>query len=121
MHNKLVKLLMCVIADLCIVFCHRRANAHAQRQVEARRREGINAGVAALQKIVPGCSKEKGSILQRTAEYIEELRGIQAQMTSEAEAERKNHAWEVLNLTRENDELRMLVCSLQTELAKMRC
>lgn len=51
---------------------------HAQRknnhkEVERRRRETINEGINEIAKIVPGCEKNKGSILQRAVSYITEL------------------------------------------------
>ena len=42
--------------------------------VERRRRETINEGINELAKIVPGCEKNKGSILQRGVEYITQLK-----------------------------------------------
>ena len=42
--------------------------------VERRRRETINEGINELAKIVPGCEKNKGSILQRAVQYIQQLR-----------------------------------------------
>lgn len=42
--------------------------------VERRRRETINEGINELAKIVPGCEKNKGSILQRAVQYIAQLR-----------------------------------------------
>lgn len=42
--------------------------------VERRRRETINEGINELAKIVPGCEKNKGSILQRAVEYINQLK-----------------------------------------------
>lgn len=42
--------------------------------VERRRRETINEGINELAKIVPGCEKNKGSILQRAVQYISQLR-----------------------------------------------
>ena len=42
--------------------------------VERRRRETINEGINELAKIVPGCEKNKGSILQRAVQYITQLR-----------------------------------------------
>ncbi|KAI4177782.1 MAG: hypothetical protein LQ343_000246 [Gyalolechia ehrenbergii] len=39
-----------------------------------RRRETINEGINELAKIVPGCEKNKGSILQRAVEYITQLK-----------------------------------------------
>ncbi len=47
------------------------ADAHA---VERRRRETINEGINELAKIVPGCEKNKGSILQRAVSFITTLR-----------------------------------------------
>ena len=41
--------------------------------VERRRREVINEGIENIAKIVPNCEKNKGAILQRTYEYIQEL------------------------------------------------
>jgi hypothetical protein len=42
--------------------------------VERRRRETINEGITELSKIVPGCEKNKGSILQRAVAYIAQLK-----------------------------------------------
>lgn len=42
--------------------------------VERRRRKTINEGINELAKIVPGCEKNKGSILQRAVQYITQLR-----------------------------------------------
>jgi hypothetical protein len=42
--------------------------------VERRRRETINEGINELAKIVPGCEKNKGSILQRAVHYILDLK-----------------------------------------------
>ena len=42
--------------------------------VERRRRETINEGINEIAKIVPGCEKNKGSILQRAVEYITNLK-----------------------------------------------
>ncbi|KAL8848833.1 MAG: hypothetical protein Q9221_006129 [Calogaya cf. arnoldii] len=44
------------------------------KEVERRRRETINEGINELAKIVPGCEKNKGSILQRAVEFITSLR-----------------------------------------------
>jgi bHLH factor len=43
-------------------------------QVERRRRETINEGINELAKIVPGCEKNKGSILQRAVQFITQLK-----------------------------------------------
>lgn len=42
--------------------------------MERRRREAINEGITELAKIVPGCEKNKGSILQRAVAYIGQLK-----------------------------------------------
>jgi DNA phosphorothioation-dependent restriction protein DptG len=42
--------------------------------VERRRRETINDGISELAKIVPGCEKNKGSILARAVQYIQQLK-----------------------------------------------
>jgi hypothetical protein len=44
------------------------------RLVERRRRETINEGINELAKIVPGCEKNKGSILQRAVQFITQLK-----------------------------------------------
>lgn len=46
--------------------------------VERRRRETINEGINELAKIVPGCEKNKGSILQRAVQYIQQLKENEA-------------------------------------------
>ncbi|OCT50552.1 PENR2 protein [Cladophialophora carrionii] len=43
------------------------------KEVERRRREVINEGIENIAKIVPGTEKNKGAILQRTYEYVQEL------------------------------------------------
>ena len=48
-------------------------------KVERRRRETINEGINELAKIVPGCEKNKGSILQRAVQFITQLKENEAQ------------------------------------------
>lgn len=48
-------------------------------QVERRRRETINEGINELAKIVPGCEKNKGSILQRAVHFIQQLKENESQ------------------------------------------
>lgn len=50
----------------------------SQKEVERRRRETINDGINDLKKIVPGCEKNKGSILQRAVQYIQQLKEAEA-------------------------------------------
>ena len=49
------------------------------RIVERRRRETINEGINELAKIVPGCEKNKGSILQRAVQFITQLKENESQ------------------------------------------
>lgn len=49
-----------------------------ENPVERRRRETINEGINELAKIVPGCEKNKGSILQRAVQYIQQLKENEA-------------------------------------------
>lgn len=47
--------------------------------VERRRRETINDGISELAKIVPGCEKNKGSILARAVQFINQLKENETQ------------------------------------------
>lgn len=49
------------------------------KEVERRRRETINEGINELAKIVPGCEKNKGSILQRAVQFITQLKENETQ------------------------------------------
>ncbi|KAI9890521.1 MAG: basic helix-loop-helix protein [Vezdaea aestivalis] len=51
-----------------------RVRRDNHKEVERRRRETINEGINELAKIVPGCEKNKGSILQRAGSYITQLK-----------------------------------------------
>ena len=51
--------------------------------VERRRREVINEGIENIAKSVPGAQKNKGAILQRTYEYIQELLNEKNKMADE--------------------------------------
>ena len=51
-----------------------RQRRENHKEVERRRRETINEGINELQKIVPGCEKNKGSILARSVQYIQQLK-----------------------------------------------
>ena len=52
--------------------------------MERRRRETINDGINEIAKIVPGCEKNKGSILQRAVSYIGELHQTQKNISNES-------------------------------------
>lgn len=47
--------------------------------MERRRRETINEGINELAKIVPGCEKNKGSILARAVQFITQLKENETQ------------------------------------------
>lgn len=47
--------------------------------MERRRRETINEGINELSKIVPGCEKNKGSILARAVQFITQLKENESQ------------------------------------------
>ncbi|KAK4218007.1 hypothetical protein QBC37DRAFT_26730 [Rhypophila decipiens] len=49
------------------------------KEVERRRRETINEGINELAKIVPGCEKNKGSILQKAVAFITQLKENESQ------------------------------------------
>ncbi|GAB7365701.1 hypothetical protein MBLNU230_g7040t1 [Neophaeotheca triangularis] len=49
------------------------------KEVERRRRETINEGINELAKIVPGCEKNKGSILSRAVAFIQQLKENETQ------------------------------------------
>jgi bHLH factor len=44
------------------------------KEVERRRRETINDGIAQLAQVVPNCEKNKGNILARAVQYIQQLK-----------------------------------------------
>ena len=53
--------------------------ANSPSTVERRRRETINEGINELAKIVPGCEKNKGSILARAVQFITQLKENETQ------------------------------------------
>ncbi|CAO3672194.1 unnamed protein product [Umbelopsis vinacea] len=55
-----------------------RQRRENHKQVERRRRETINDGINEIAKMVPGSEKNKGSILQRAAQYIQQLKDNEA-------------------------------------------
>ena len=48
------------------------------KEVERRRREAINDGINEIAKLIPEGEKNKGRILQRAVQYIQELRDQEA-------------------------------------------
>ncbi|KAI8994772.1 hypothetical protein BDB01DRAFT_711827, partial [Pilobolus umbonatus] len=55
-----------------------RQRRENHKHVERRRRETINEGINEIARIVPGCEKNKGSILNRAAVYIRQLKENEA-------------------------------------------
>lgn len=79
--------------------------------MERRRRETINEGINELAKIVPGCDKNKGAILQRGVQYITQLK----------ENEKKNiEKWTLEKMLTDQaiSELSMSVDKMKEELAR---
>jgi len=69
--------------------------------VERRRRETINEGINELAKIVPGCEKNKGSILQRAVQIFNDLKdnkAVKVDLSNENLNIYDNQAY-VLNIT----------------------
>ncbi|KAI9273582.1 hypothetical protein BY458DRAFT_435087, partial [Sporodiniella umbellata] len=66
---------------------HRRRR-ESHKLVERKRREAINQGINAIARCVPGCEKNKGSILHRAVEYIQQLKGQEAALIEKTANER---------------------------------
>lgn len=62
-----------------LLFLITMTNMHS---VERRRRETINEGINEIAKMVPGCEKAKGSILQRAIQYIAKLQEDSKEMAA---------------------------------------
>ncbi|KAI1818773.1 hypothetical protein GGS20DRAFT_581163 [Poronia punctata] len=76
------------------------------KEVERRRRETINEGINELAKIVPGCEKNKGSILQRAVLYITQLRENEAQNIEKWTLEKLLTEQAIQELSTSNDKLK---------------
>ncbi|KAI1431939.1 hypothetical protein GGR50DRAFT_689344 [Xylaria sp. CBS 124048] len=76
------------------------------KEVERRRRETINEGINELAKIVPGCEKNKGSILQRAVAYITQLRQNEAQNIEKWTLEKLLTEQAIQELSTSNDKLK---------------
>jgi vacuolar-type H+-ATPase subunit I/STV1 len=66
---------------------HRRRR-ESHKLVERKRREAINEGINEIARIVPGCEKNKGSILTRAATYIRQLKDEQVSLMEKASLEK---------------------------------
>ncbi|KAI0971181.1 hypothetical protein F4678DRAFT_96129 [Xylaria arbuscula] len=76
------------------------------KEVERRRRETINEGINELAKIVPGCEKNKGSILQRAVAYIIQLKTNEAQNIEKWTLEKLLTEQAIQELSTSNDKLK---------------
>lgn len=74
--------------------------------VERRRRETINEGINELAKIVPGCEKNKGSILQRAVNFIVQLKDNEAQNIEKWTLEKLLTEQAIAELSATNDKLK---------------
>ncbi|KAI0105484.1 hypothetical protein GGR51DRAFT_190482 [Nemania sp. FL0031] len=77
------------------------------KEVERRRRETINEGINELAKIVPGCEKNKGSILARAVSYILQLKQNEASNIEKWTLEKLLTEQAIQELSSSNDKLKM--------------
>jgi transcriptional regulator CBF1 len=84
--------------------------------VERRRRETINEGINELSKIVPGCEKNKGSILQRAVAFISQLKENEAQNIEKWTLEKLLTEQAIAELSQSNDKLKQECERLYREL-----
>ncbi|CZT12664.1 probable CBF1-centromere binding factor 1 [Rhynchosporium agropyri] len=76
------------------------------KEVERRRRETINEGINELSKIVPGCEKNKGSILQRAVQFITQLKENETQNIEKWTLEKLLTEQAIAELSASNDKLK---------------
>jgi len=74
--------------------------------VERRRRETINEGINELAKIVPGCEKNKGSILARAVNFITQLKENEAHNLERWTIEKLLTEQAISELSASNDKLK---------------
>lgn len=74
--------------------------------MERRRRETINEGINELAKIVPGCEKNKGSILQRAVAFITQLKENEQQNIEKWTLEKLLTEQAITELSQSNDKLK---------------
>ncbi|KAL1922806.1 uncharacterized protein VTP21DRAFT_9182 [Calcarisporiella thermophila] len=104
-----------------------RLRKENHKEVERRRRETINEGINELAKIVPGCEKNKGLILQRAVGYIQQLKEEHASVMQKQTLDRLMAEQTVSDLTRQletfkqsNRQLAEENAQLQAENARLR-
>lgn len=83
-----------------------KAKRLSHKEVERRRREAISEGIKELANIVPGCEKNKGSILQRTAQYIRSLKEMEEMCREKSNLEKLVADHTIQELARENARLK---------------
>ncbi len=88
----------------------------ANNPVERRRRETINEGINELAKIVPGCEKNKGSILQRAVVFITQLKENETQNIEKWTLEKLLTEQAIAELSTSNDKLKAEADRLYREL-----
>lgn len=86
------------------------------KEVERRRRETINEGINELAKIVPGCEKNKGSILQRAVSFISQLKENEQQNIEKWTLEKLLTEQAITELSQSNDKLKQECERLYREL-----
>lgn len=84
--------------------------------MERRRRETINEGINELAKIVPGCEKNKGSILQRAVAFITQLKENETQNIEKWTLEKLLTEQAIAELSQSNDKLKQECERLYREL-----
>ncbi|KAL1894706.1 basic helix-loop-helix protein [Sporothrix stenoceras] len=90
------------------------------KEVERRRRETINEGINELAKIVPGCEKNKGSILQRAVVFITQLKENETQNIEKWTLEKLLTEQAIAELSASNDKLKAEIERLYGELETLR-
>ncbi|KAG1039544.1 hypothetical protein G6F43_012475 [Rhizopus delemar] len=107
---------------------HRRRR-ESHKLVERKRREAINDGINEIARIVPGCEKNKGSILSRAVSYIKQLKEQEVAILEKSSLEKllteqtinqlkqqvdmlKEH---IKELARQSDNLRAELDAVKTE------
>lgn len=82
----------------------RRRDNH--KEVERRRRENINSGINALARVVPNCDKNKGQILARSVEYIEQLKANETKNIEQWTMEKLLTEQALAEVAAQNDKLK---------------
>lgn len=77
--------------------------------VERRRREAINEGINQIARLVPNCDKNKGAILQRAIEYINQLHEDKRQMGERWEQSNMTTSHAINEISSQNSKLKVEV------------